>query len=85
MREISLPSPLWGSVDRIPRSSPAGGGPGEGVKLVKTQYRYRRTRSRARTAGQLNEARELRQTLAAPDLFVQKVLSFVLLTQAAVG
>jgi hypothetical protein len=42
-------------VDRNPRSQ-------QGVKLVKTQYPYRRTRSLARTAGQIDKARELRQT-----------------------
>src|SRR5579862_5701073 len=35
---------------------------GEGVKLVKAQYPYRRTRSLARTAGPIDKARELRQT-----------------------
>ena len=52
------------------RALTSGGGTGEGVKLVKTQYPYRRTRSLGRTAGQ------------SPDLFVQKVLSFVLLREA---
>ena len=34
---------------------------GEGVKLVKTQYPFRKTRSLARAAGQIEKARDLRQ------------------------
>ena len=56
------PRPLGGEGGPQPALSPAGGGPGEGVKLVKTPYPYRKTRSLARTAGQIDKARELRQT-----------------------
>src|ERR1035441_4896005 len=56
------PSPLWGRGWTATRALTSGGGPGEGVELVKTQYPYRRTRSLARTAGQIDRARELRQT-----------------------
>src|ERR1035437_5679209 len=61
MRETQ-PSPLWGRGWTATRALTSGGGPGEGVELVKTQYPYRRTRSLARTAGQIDKARELRQT-----------------------
>ena len=70
MRETQ-PSPLWGRGWTATRALTSGGGQGaprsacrggEGVELVKTQYPYRRTRSLARTAGQIDKARELRQT-----------------------
>ena len=61
MRETQ-PSPLWGRGWTATRALTSGGGTGEGVKLVKTQYPYRRARSLARTAGQIDKARELRQT-----------------------
>ena len=61
-------APLGERVARNPRSSQRGRGPGEGVKLVKTQYPYRRTRSVARTAGQINKVRELRQFCGSPPL-----------------
>src|ERR1019366_6301934 len=60
MRE-TRPSPLWGRGWTATRALTSGGGPGEGVELVKTQYPYRRTRSLARTARQIDKARELRQ------------------------
>ena len=56
------PRPFWGRGWTATRALTSGGGPGEGVKLVKTQYPYCRTRSLARTAGQIDKARELRQT-----------------------
>ena len=70
MRETQ-PSPLWGRGWTATRALTGGGGQGaprsacrggEEVELVKTQYPYRRTRSLARTAGQIDKARELRQT-----------------------
>src|ERR1017187_9806783 len=70
MRETQ-PSPLWGRGWTATRALTSGGGQGaprsacrgvEGVELVKTQYPYRRTRSLARTAGQIDRARELRKT-----------------------
>ena len=35
------PSPLWGRGWTATRALTSGGGPGEGVELVKTQYPYR--------------------------------------------
>jgi type I restriction enzyme R subunit len=67
MRETQ-PSPLWGRGWTATRALTSGGGAGEGVKLVKTQYPYRRTRSLARTAGQIDKARELRQTSTETEL-----------------
>ena len=61
MRE-SQPSPLWGRGWTATRAFTSGGGTGEGVEPVKTQYPYRKTRSLARTAGQIDKARELRRT-----------------------
>ena len=60
MRE-SQPSPPWGRGWTATRAFTSGGGPGEGVKPLKTPYPYRKTRSLARTAGQIDKARELRQ------------------------
>ena len=40
MRETQ-PSPLWGRGWTATRALTSGGGPGEGVELVKTQYPYR--------------------------------------------
>ena len=40
MRETQ-PSPLWGRGWAATRALTSGGGPGEGVELVKTQYPYR--------------------------------------------
>src|ERR1022692_2183944 len=65
------PRPFWGRGWTATRALTSGGGQGaprsacrgaEGGKLVKTQYPYRRTRSLTRTAGQIDKARELRQT-----------------------
>jgi type I restriction enzyme, R subunit len=61
MRETQ-PSPLWGRGWPATGVFTSRGRTGEGVKPVKTQYPYRRTRSLARTAGQIDKARELRQT-----------------------
>ena len=60
MRECQ-PSPPWGRGWTATRAFTSGGGPGEGVKPLKTPYPYRKTRSLARTAGQIDRARELRQ------------------------
>ena len=42
---------------------------GEGVKPVKTPYPYRQTRSLARMAGQIDKARQFRQTPTEAVLF----------------
>jgi very-short-patch-repair endonuclease len=56
------PSPLWGRGWTATGVFISRGRTGEGVKHVKTPNPYRQTRSRARTAGQIDKARELRQT-----------------------
>ena len=73
MRETQ-PSPLWGRGWLATRGVTSGGGPGEGVKLVKTQNPYRRTRSLARTAGQIDKARDLRQTPTGTERAVWHLL-----------
>ena len=61
MRETP-PSPPWGRGWPATGVFISRGRTGEGVKPVKTPYPYRQTRSLARTAGQIDKARELRQT-----------------------
>ena len=61
MRETP-PSPPWGRGWPATGVFISRGRTGEGVKPVKTPYPYRKTRSLARTAGQIDKARELRQT-----------------------
>jgi len=61
MRETP-PSPLWGRGWTATGVFISRGRTGEGVKPVKTPNPYRQTRSRARTAGQIDKGRELRQT-----------------------
>jgi type I restriction enzyme, R subunit len=61
MREIR-PSPLWGRGWPATGAFISRGRTGEGVKPVKTPTPYRKTRSLARTAGQIDKAREFRQT-----------------------
>ncbi len=61
MRETQ-PSPLWGRGWPATGVLISRGRTGEGVKPVKTPYPYRKARSLARTAGQIDKARELRQT-----------------------
>jgi len=56
------PSPLWGRGWTATGVFISRGRTGEGVKPVKTPNPYRQTRSRARAAGQIDKARELRQT-----------------------
>ena len=55
------PSPLWGRGWTATGVFISRGRTGEGVKPVKTPNPYRQARSRARTAGQIDKARELRQ------------------------
>jgi hypothetical protein len=59
----SKPSPPWGRGWLATGVFISRGRTGEGVKPVKTQYPCRKTRSLAGTAGQIDRARELRQTL----------------------
>src|SRR5579863_613611 len=68
--EDPQPLPLCGRGWAAARAFTSGGGQGaprsacrggEGVKLVKTQSPYRRTRSLARTTEQIDNARALRQ------------------------
>ena len=56
------PSPLWGRGWTATGVFISRGRTGEGVKPVKTPNPYRQTHSRARAAGQIDKARELRQT-----------------------
>jgi len=57
---LSPPSPLWGRGGPATGVFVSRGRMGEGVKALKTPYR--KTRSLARTAGQIARAREFRQT-----------------------
>jgi hypothetical protein len=54
MRE-SLPSPLWGRGWTATGVFISRGRTGEGVEPVKVPYPYRKTRSLARRAGQINK------------------------------
>ncbi|HMD85151.1 MAG TPA: endonuclease domain-containing protein [Terriglobia bacterium] len=60
MRE-SQPSPLWGRGWPATGVFISRGRTGEGVKPVKAPYPYRKTRSLARTAAQIDKAREFRR------------------------
>jgi hypothetical protein len=61
MRE-SPPSPPWGRGWPATGVFISRGRTGEGVKPVNTPYTYHKTRSLARTAGQIDKARELSRT-----------------------
>ena len=61
MRETP-PSPPWGRGWPATGVFTSRGRTGEGVKPVKIPSPYRKTRSLARTAAQIDEAREFRQT-----------------------
>ncbi|MGO8788190.1 MAG: hypothetical protein ACLQVL_12520, partial [Terriglobia bacterium] len=58
----SHPSPLWGRGWTASGVLISRGGTGEGVETVSSPHPYRKTRSRARTAGQIDKARELRHS-----------------------
>ena len=57
-----LPSPLWGRGWTASGVLISRGGPGEGVETVSSPHPYRKTRSLARTTGQIDKARELRRS-----------------------
>ena len=57
-----LPSPLWGRGWLAYGVLISRGGPGEGVESVSSPHPYRKTRSLARTAGQIDKARALRRS-----------------------
>ena len=56
-----LPSPLWGRGWTASGVLISRGGTGEGVETVSSPHPYRKTRSLARTVGQIDKARELRR------------------------
>jgi len=56
-----LPSPLWGRGWTASGVLISRGGTGEGVETVNPPHPYRKTRSLARTVGQIDKARELRR------------------------
>ncbi len=56
-----LPSPLWGRGWTASGVLISRGGTGEGVETVSSPHPYRKTRSLARTGGQIDKARELRR------------------------
>ena len=89
MRE-SLPSPPWGRGWPATGVFISRGRTSEGVKPVKTPYPYRKTRSLARTAGQMDKMDAVlrlpnRMIRQAPELFVPKVLSLVWSLPEALG
>ncbi|MGO8819580.1 MAG: endonuclease domain-containing protein [Terriglobia bacterium] len=57
-----LPSPLWGRGWLASGVLISRGGPGEGVETVSSPPSDRKTRSLARTTGQIDKARELRRS-----------------------
>jgi len=57
-----LPSPTWGRGWTATGAFISRGGPGEGVQSVKAPHLYRKKRSLARTAAQIDKARGFRRT-----------------------
>jgi len=86
----SHPSPPWGRGWPATGVFISRGRTGEGVKPVKTPYPYFKTRSLARTAGQMDKVDAVLRLpngmiRQSPELFVRKVLSLVWSLTAALG